>query len=197
MTVIDAEQFLKESFDFIKNNSLEGCPSALAWLPEKSDIWKRYGSRMECPWKLCVGRRKEWSMTEAVLRHSDCVNSAVFSPDGRHIVSASGDQTARIWNIATGECEAEPTGHSDLVLSAVFSPDSRHIVSASSDDTARIWNTATGECEAELKGHSDWVNSAVFSPDGRHIVSASHDQTARIWNTATGECDVEKTAGCY
>src|SRR5271170_2348166 len=107
MKVIDAERFLKENFDFIKNNSLEGCPSALVWLPEESEIWKRYGSRMECPWKLCLGRRKGWSLAEAVLGHSSHVNSAIFSPDGRHIVSASGDHIVRIWNIATGDCQAE------------------------------------------------------------------------------------------
>jgi len=62
-----------------------------------------------------------------------------------HIVSASGDYTARIWNATTGECKAELKGHSRWVNSAVFSPDSMHIVSASCDHTARIWNTATGE----------------------------------------------------
>ncbi|KAF8815108.1 hypothetical protein BYT27DRAFT_7334103 [Phlegmacium glaucopus] len=190
VTVIDAERFLKENYDFIKNNSLEGCPSALVWLPEKSDIWKTYGSGMDCPWKLCFGRRKAWSLTEAVLRHSAKVKSAVFSPDGIHIVSASWDSTAQIWNTATGEHEAE-LKHSELVNSAVFSPDGMHIVSASYDNSAQIWNAATGECEAELKGHSGRVNSAVFSPNGMHIVSASFDNTARIWNTATGECEAE------
>ena len=92
----DAEKFLKENIEFIRNKSLEGCPSALVWLPEESEIWKRYGSRMECSWKLCLGRRKVWSLAEAVLGHSNIVNSAIFSPDSRHIVSASGDPTLRI-----------------------------------------------------------------------------------------------------
>ncbi|KAF8809961.1 hypothetical protein BYT27DRAFT_7337039 [Phlegmacium glaucopus] len=182
-TVIDVERFLKENFECIKDNSLEGCPSALVWLPENSDIWKIYGNRMDCPWELCLGRRKTWSPSEVILRHSQSVNSAVFSPDGMHIVSASDNSTARIWNTATGECNAELKGHTNFVKSAVFSP--------AYDNTARIWNTATGECEAELKGHSDVVLSAVFSPDGMHIVSASYDKTARIWNTATGECEAE------
>src|SRR5271156_4954308 len=99
--VIDAERFLKESFDFIKNNSLEGCPAALAWLPEKLDIWKTYGRRVECPWKLYCGRRKAWGPCEAVLRHSSSVNSVVFSTDDMHVVSASDDCTAQIWNTAT------------------------------------------------------------------------------------------------
>ena len=136
--VIDAERFLKENFDFIKGNSLEGCPSALAWLPEKSEIWKTYGSRMECPWKLCLGKRKAWSLAEAVLRHSRQVNSAIFSSDSKYIVSASWDHTARIWNAATGDCQTVLKGHSKMVISAVFSPDGGHVVSASHDHTARI-----------------------------------------------------------
>ena len=106
-------------------------------------------------------------------------------------MSASDDHTARIWNTATGDCQAELKGHSARVKSAVFSPDGRHTVSASFDDTARIWNTATVYCQAELKGHSHWVNSAVFSPDGRYIVFASLDHTARIWDTVTGDCQAE------
>ncbi|KAF8815243.1 WD40 repeat-like protein, partial [Phlegmacium glaucopus] len=77
-----------------------------------------------------------------------------FSPDGMHIVSASEDRTARIWNTATGECEAELKGHSDLVTSAVFSPDGMHIVSTSDDYTASTWNATTGQCEAVWKGHT-------------------------------------------
>ena len=149
----DAERFLKENFDFIKNQSLEGCPSALAWLPKDSEIWKTYGSRRECPWKLCLGRRKAWGLAEAVLRHPEEVNSAIFSPDGRNIVSACQDCSVRIWNTALGDCQVVLKGHSNIVNSAGFSPDSRHIVSASNDHTARIWNAVTGECQAVLKGH--------------------------------------------
>jgi len=72
-----------------------------------------------------------------------------------HIVSASWDKTACIWNTATGECEAELKGHSANVHSAAFSPDGLHIMSASWDRTAHVWNTATGESEAVL-AHSNF-----------------------------------------
>ena len=55
MIVSDAQKFLKEKFDLIKTQSLEGCPSALAWLPQSSDIWKTYGGRVYSPWQLCLG----------------------------------------------------------------------------------------------------------------------------------------------
>ena len=80
--------------------------------------------------------------------HSDRVNSAVFSSDGTHIVSASYDYTARIWDTATEECEAVLKGHSHGVFSS-----GTHMVSTPYD-TAKIWNTARGECEAELQKHT-------------------------------------------
>ena len=74
----------------------------------------------------------------------------MFSPDGIHVVTAF-DYSAQIWNIITGEFEAELQGDTGQVESAVFTPDGLHVVSAHSGHTTRIWNTATGECEAELK----------------------------------------------
>ena len=72
--------------------------------------------------------------------HTDYVWSASFCPDGRRIVSASGDKTIRIWDAATGECLRTLEGHADVVRSASFSPDGSRIVSASDDKTVRIWD---------------------------------------------------------
>ena len=79
--MVDAVNFLTENFDFIKNNSIEGCPSLLVWLPERSHIRKTYGNMMDCPWKLLLGRRSTWNRLEVVLRHSEGFESAVFSPN--------------------------------------------------------------------------------------------------------------------
>ena len=61
----------------------------------------------------------------------DYVNSAEFSPDGKRIVTASGDNTARIWDAETGKLLHTLTGHEDRVNSAEFSPDGKRIVTAS------------------------------------------------------------------
>jgi WD40 repeat protein len=119
------------------------------------------------------------------------VRSVAFSPDGSHVVSGSEDRTVRIWNVVTGECEAELKGHSECVKSVAFSPDGSHVVSGSFDRTMRIWNVVTGECEAELPAKGQRVNSVDFSPDGSHVASGSGDRTVRIWNVVTGECEAE------
>jgi len=110
------------------------------------------------------------------------VNSAAFSPDGSRIVTASQDNTARIWEAASGKEIAVLRGHEHYVNSAAFSPDGSRIVTASQDKTARIWDAASAKEIVVLRGHDDTVNSAAFSLDGSRIVTASRDKTARIWD---------------
>lgn len=57
-------------------------------------------------------------------------------------VSASADDTARIWDVATGATVMTLRGHENDVAFAAFSPDGRRIVTASWDSTARIWDVA-------------------------------------------------------
>jgi WD40 repeat protein len=115
----------------------------------------------------------------------DCCLSAAFSPDGRHIVAASG-KTARVWDAENRKQLVVFTGHSGVVFSAAFSPDGSRIVTASADKTARIWDAATGQ-EIAVLGHDDAVIAAAFNLDGTRIVTGSEDTSVRVWNTTNAE----------
>ncbi len=123
----------------------------------------------------------------AVLNgHTGGVNAAAFSPDGRRIVTANSDGTARIWDAATGRAIVTLYGHTSLINTAAFSPDGRHVVTASSDGTARIWDAATGRASMIMDGHHSFVMGAAFSPDGQHVVTTGENGTVLIWDAATG-----------
>ena len=88
---------------------------------------------------MCFPMRVAVSPTiHQLMGHTTIVTSASFSPDGTKVVSGSGDQTVRIWDAVTGECEQTLQGHSDWVTSASFSPDGTKVVSGSEDSTVRI-----------------------------------------------------------
>jgi WD40 repeat protein len=75
------------------------------------------------------------------MRHEDGVRSAQFSADGTKVVTASRDNTARLWDAKSGAPLGEPLRHEGEVESAQFSPDGTKVVTASRDNTARLWDT--------------------------------------------------------
>jgi len=114
----------------------------------------------------------------ANIRHDHYINSAVFSPTGSRILTASSDDTAKLWDLQ-GKC-ITTFPHANTVLSARFSPGGTRVLTASSDNTARLWNLE-GKPLAVFP-HTDIVYSARFSPDGTKILTSSRDNTVKLWD---------------
>jgi len=114
--------------------------------------------------------------------HTRAISSACFSPDGRYILSGSGDETMRLWDIITGREVRSFKEHTDRVTSVSFSPDGKYALSGSSDSTMKLWDIATGRKVGTFKGHTDGISSVSFSPDGKYILSGSSDKTLKLWD---------------
>jgi WD40 repeat protein len=122
-----------------------------------------------------------------LLGHKGPLWSACFSPDGKHLLTASKDQTARVWAATTGLLLMELRGHEDTVHQATFSPDGQRVLTASQDKTAWIWDVRSGKPLVKLRGHKGPVRAALFSPDGQHVLTASEDMLARYWDAQSGK----------
>jgi WD40 repeat protein len=120
------------------------------------------------------------------LGHKSSVYTVAYSPDGNRIVTASGDNTAKVWDVQTGYLLLDLQGHTKRVISAVFSPDGKKILTASNDETAKIWDAESGSLLLNLSAHTWWINVAKFSPDGKKVITASQDKTVKIWDAEKG-----------
>src|SRR5262249_21220891 len=124
------------------------------------------------------------------LQHQGAVRAVAFSPDGETILTGGFDDTAWLWEAATGK-QLHELGHigagwGDLFSrdgrGVVFSPDGKTIL-GSYDGTARLWEIATlKQLGPVLPG-----NALAFSPDGRTIMTCEFVGAVRLWDAVTGE----------
>lgn len=158
---------------------------ALSALPENGDAVSPKIAEAALPllYEVYLNRREIF-----VLRgHVKFVRLAAFNAEGTMAVTASSDQTARLWDVATGKERTKLKGHDAEVWSAAFSPDGTRVMTVSFDKTARLWDVETGDTVAVFKGHQGEVNTAAFSLDGRRMLTTSYDNTARVWDVESGK----------
>jgi len=122
-----------------------------------------------------------------VLRQEAAIYTAVFSPDGRRILTASADKTARLWDATTGAEVGDPMRHDNAVVDAAFSPDGARIATASKDRTARLWDATTLKPVGEPMRHEYPVDHVVFNSTGTRIVTDCDEaDLLQLWDAATG-----------
>ncbi|PWA29486.1 Coatomer alpha subunit [Artemisia annua] len=131
-----------------------------------------------------------------------------FHHESTWIVSASDDQTVRIWNWQSRTCLSVLTGHNHYVMCASFHPKEDLVVSASLDQTVRVWDIGSlrkknvsaadnlmnnlsqinsdlfGGIDVVVKylleGHDRGVNWASFHPTLPLIVSGADDHLLKL-----------------
>ena len=118
--------------------------------------------------------------------HSDSVWGVAVTPDGQLAVSASGDYTLKVWDLAGGRALRTLEGHSSPVRGVAVTPDGQRAVSSSSDGTLKVWDLASGRALRTLEGHYAHVWGVAVTPDGQRAVSASDDKTLKVWDLASG-----------
>ena len=169
------EQWLKRTMLLSEDKWADRARSFLKALP---------CAHLEVAWTTA---QSETSLVRTLNGHTGAVWAVAVTPDGRQVVSSSGDMTLRIWDLGSGAIVRTLGEHSDTVTAVAVTPDGRQVVSGSGGGTLRVWDCASGASVCTLSGHTGRVNSVAVTPDGRQVVSGSDDRTVRVWDLASGE----------
>jgi WD40 repeat protein len=110
------------------------------------------------------------------------ITAVSFSPDGKRLVSAAVDHTARVWDLAAGVEVHTLRGHTKGLFAANHGWAGRRVVTCAFDGTVRLWDAASGLELLALPGRYFQAASAAMSPDGGSIASTWNDGTLRVWD---------------
>ena len=109
--------------------------------------------------------------------------SVAFSPDGRRLVSVSGDDQLTLWDAETGQwLGTVGSQFSCQGVNVAFSPDGHWVASAAQDCTVKIWDAKILKLIHAFRGHMGPIRCLAVSRDGRFLVSGSADKTVKVWD---------------
>jgi WD40 repeat protein len=139
-------------------------------------------------WRL---RQDSAEIISTLSEHKQRVVSLALSNDGKQLMSASQDGTAKIWKLENIKPAITPhvsLHHPAPVACATFSPDGKLAVTGCADHVARVWSLEKTESPLlELSAHTASVTSVSISPDSLRLVTGSQDGIAKLWDIRTGE----------
>ncbi|HRW07830.1 MAG TPA: hypothetical protein P5121_22165 [Caldilineaceae bacterium] len=128
-----------------------------------------------------------WHSLLVFYGHTGDIYQVIWNQDESKLLTSSADDTARIWDAATGAELVRLDGHTSYVYQATWSQDESKILTHSDDHTARIWDATTGGELVRLDGHTSYIFQATWSQNSFGILTLNDDNTARIWDSATGQ----------
>ena len=174
----------------------EGYVFAVAFSPDSRTVATGSGYRL---W----GEGRLWNAENGELRrtveHFNNVNSVAFSPDGRSFATASDDNTARLWDVETGQGFGDVPKHEGSVNAVSFSRDGLTVATVSSDRTAKLWDAKTGRQIVDalnnirtIDTYSPTQTALSISPDFQTLATVARDfdsnhDEVRFWAFQTGE----------
>lgn len=160
----------------------DGTISNIEWSPDykyfvtgnKSDPSNKAAVNEACVYSASDGKKVY------CVRHDDDVNDALFSPDGKYLITGSADRSVRVWNAGDGTL-VKRFDFDDAVLDLdVYQ---KYLAVARDKRTLTIIDLAHLDNPAMLKNFDRQIGASTvkFSPNGQYLAFGTRSGKVLIW----------------
>jgi RNA polymerase sigma factor (sigma-70 family) len=167
--------------------------NCLALSPDGKTVASGGRDQMVILWDIPSGTKL------GTIKVGGAVKSLAFSPDGRRLGSASGNDLydgwvtevpghgAAVWEVATQKRLLRLEGHTGGVNTIAFSPDGKQVATGGNDRTVRFWDSNTGKELRQLPVQAMAVDCLAYSPDGATLATGGGGGVSHLWEASTGK----------
>jgi WD40 repeat protein len=113
--------------------------------------------------------------------------NVIFLPDGKTLASAGPDNTACLWDIATGKATRSFKGHDDRVSVVALSPDGKTLATGGSDNTVRFWDVASGKQTQRITERPGHILRITYGADGKSVIVRGRSNVVTRWDIAAAK----------
>lgn len=126
--------------------------------------------------------------------HNERIYKLAITSDDTRFISASADNTLKVWDLESGKLLHTLEGHLDRVEAVVTYKNGQRAISGGWDETIKVWDLVRGEEITTLPGHTserehfeNYVLSLLVIESKNLLISGSRDSTIKIWDLTTFE----------
>lgn len=134
----------------------------------------------------------------STIKCGENFGSAAFVDSARRVVTVSREETARLWDAASGASIETLSGHLRSIDFYGVSMDGDRIVTGSSDGTARVWGAHSGKELSRVGMPTDNSDKAMrlptFLADNRSLAVIEDDKQLRVWIAPNLASNVDASA---
>jgi WD40 repeat protein/serine/threonine protein kinase len=110
------------------------------------------------------------------LPHGSSCDQALFTPDGRWVITTSADRTAKVWDVSTGQLALPALPHGgplDYWSNLESNSDGKMLLTTCADGFTRVWNLDNGALLAEPVLQQEQTPHSALSSDGSRVFAGT------------------------
>jgi len=127
--------------------------------------------------------------------HTRAIYDLVYVPNSQYLISASEDETVKLWNRATGEMVRSFDPHFRSVVTIAASQDGHVFATASWGTDVKLWRVNDGTLVRSLQAHLSGIGrgSIAFTSNSQVLFVGTGSGAIYCWNVSDGNLQLTLT----